>query len=172
MKKSLFIIIIVLIVILGAVVILKPTESTVVAPETSTSIPTETTTPNTPETSQASTTGGSRVKGPEEVTIKIGESGAVAGMIIKINGLGQDSRCPTDVTCIQAGSVTLKTTVSHGAISTNHDFISTAAPFVFEGYSIAIKNVTPVPKKSTGDIKLADYRITFEATPTAKGDNI
>jgi hypothetical protein len=173
MKNTVAIIILILVLIFGGLLIVRGNrETTAVAPTTDTVMPAPVTTSTGTSTAPATTTDAGRVKGPEQKTIAIGASGELAGMIIKINSLGQDSRCPTKVQCIQAGSVTLKTTVSKGKIVVDHEFITTAAPFVFEGYSIAIVNVTPVPTTSTGAIKLADYRVTFEATPTAKGDNI
>lgn len=169
-KSSLIAILIVLVIVIGAWIIIagRHREAVVEAPTTDT-------VPN-PATSQnagtAATTGGTRVKGPEQKTIAIAQSGVVGGITVKIVSLMQDSRCPTDVTCIQAGSVGVRTTLTKGKITTSHDFITGTAPFAFEGYNLSISNVTPSPVSGQAAIKLADYRITFTAAATAKGDNL
>ncbi len=168
MKKTVLIILVILIVVLGGLLLTRNSpESTAVAPVTDTATDLPLTvpepTPTNPDT---------RVRGPEQKTIAIGASGEANGVIIKITSLVQDSRCPTKVTCIQAGSVAVKTTVSAGKVSVDHEFATNTAPFAFEGYSIRIVSVTPVPTTAPNAIKLSDYRVTFEVTPTAKGDNI
>ncbi|MEO5645932.1 MAG: hypothetical protein ABIO57_02585 [Candidatus Paceibacterota bacterium] len=172
MKKTVVIILIILVILFGGLLLSHNDPSTtVIAPSvTDTSMPTNT----VPDTinQPVPSTDGTRVKGPERKTIAIGASAELAGMIIKVTSLAQDSRCPTQVTCIQAGSVGIHATVTKGGVTVDHDFASNTAPFVFEGYSIAMVNVTPVPTTGANAIKLSDYRLTFEATPTAKGDTI
>jgi hypothetical protein len=167
MKKTVVIILIILIIVLGGLAVLPRNHAaiTVVAPETS--VPTPPTNFSTPaDTSE------NRAQGPVQKTIAIGASGQLGNVIIKIDSLIQDSRCPTQVTCIQAGSVSVHATVSKGTVAVSHDFISTGTPFMFEGYSIKIVNVTPVPTTGANTVALSDYRVTFEATPIARGDNI
>ncbi|MES2225019.1 MAG: hypothetical protein V4478_03460 [Patescibacteria group bacterium] len=164
MKKPLVIILIVLIIVLGVLLIVRKKEATVEAPATE-----QTADQSTDATGTA--TAGSRVKGPEEKTIAMGQAGIIAGITIRVNGLAQDSRCPSDVQCIQAGSVGVLTTVSLGKVVTEHQFISNTGPFKFQGYDLELVKVTPVPT-SKAKITFADYRLTFRATPTAKGDNI
>ncbi|MDB5254645.1 MAG: hypothetical protein JWL92_21 [Candidatus Nomurabacteria bacterium] len=164
MKKTLLIILIIVLIVLGGIAASRhEAEAPVITPST-TDIST-----TTPEPTPSTDT---RARGPERKTIAIGASAEVNGVIIKVNSLVQDSRCPTKVTCIQAGSVSVKATVSNGTVSTDHEFNSNTRPFAFEGYSIAIVDVTPVPTIAPNAIKLSDYRITFEVIPTAKGDTI
>jgi hypothetical protein len=162
MKKSLrTIIIVAVIVIVGIVLIFTHKRPSPVVPVTTTQ------STNTTTTQPGGTTSIS-VKAPQQTVIKIGQSGVLAGITIKVVSLMADSRCPIGVNCLQAGSFAVRTTVTKGTITTSHDFISTAGPFSFEGYDFSIAKVTPTQVKGQPTIKLLDYRITFQAVPTPK----
>lgn len=164
MKKSLrTIIIVAIIAIVGIVVIFMHKRTPIVVPPSTTNT---TQSPNT--TTPPGTSSGSHAPAPQQATIKIGQSGVLAGITIKVVALMADSRCPIGVNCLQAGSFAVHTTVTKGTITTNHDFISIAAPFSFEGYDFSIAKVTPTQAKGQPTIKLSDYRITFQAVPTPK----
>jgi hypothetical protein len=170
MKKPLIIILAAAVIIIGIILIARKQDAVVVAPVTDTAaLPADTVGSDT----TPSSTSGTRVRGPEEKTLMIGQDGVIVdGITIKVVSLMQDSRCPTDVTCIQAGTVGVKTTVTKGKVTTSHDFITGTKPFSFQGYNIEIVNVIPSKISTAPAIKLSDYRITFRAQPTAKGDNI
>ena len=49
------------------------------------------------------------------ITIGVGQTGTVGDFEITFNSFVQDSRCPIDVQCIQAGAVNINVTFTHGA---------------------------------------------------------
>lgn len=97
------------------------------------------------------------------------ETGLEAGLGGKINNSGvqifpleviQDSRCPTDVQCIQTGTVKLKAKIVSGlgpseVIFTLGESITTKAEI------ITLTQVLPFPN-SKQIIKKEDYRFTFQ----------
>lgn len=73
-----------------------------------------------------------------------------------------DSRCPSDVTCIWAGTVSLKAKLESGD-TTETKTISLNTPFIFSGKSISLVKVSPMPY-SKQVIKTADYKFEFSVT--------
>lgn len=102
------------------------------------------------------------VKG--DITLKIGQKAeqkdGAANFSLTLDGITQDSRCPVNVTCIQAGAVTAQVTLKDALHTEKHDIISNATPYVFGEYHIALINVLPVPYSGTSIAK-KDYRLTF-----------
>jgi hypothetical protein len=72
----------------------------------------------------------------------------------------EDSRCPTDVQCIQAGTVRLKATLS-GDLGAYTATLELNKPLINEEVSITLKSVTPAPL-STHKITPGEYRFTLE----------
>lgn len=119
----------------------------------------------------ATSTSGGRVRGPEDITLQQGATGEAAGLAITFNRLVQDSRCPIDVQCIQAGAVNTNITLRSGNTVSTQNYASDGVPLVFAGYSISIKNV--LPARSEGkEIAQKEYKVTFHIAPNTKGDTI
>lgn len=76
-----------------------------------------------------------------------------------------DSRCPSDVTCIWTGELSLKVMLEKGT-NTQNMTLTLQSPVVFEAHKITLTNVTP-EKISTTTLKNSDYRFTFLVTPLA-----
>lgn len=110
----------------------------------------------------ASSTSGTVVATTTEVTIGPGQTGIIGGLSITFNSFVQDSRCPIDVQCIQAGAVTVNVTLSAGGQSEVRNFPSDEVPYSFGSYKIFIENIAP-PRRSKTEIPPAEYRITFRA---------
>ncbi len=118
---------------------------------------------NTEGTSVTDTTGGTTIPTPttpQAVTgVKIGEkytSGSFTGTVTEVL---EDSRCPKDVQCIQAGTVRVKVHATYGVLS--QDVVLTlGVPYTVSGHSFTLTNVTP-DKVSTQTIAPGDYRFTF-----------
>ncbi len=69
---------------------------------------------------------------------------------VKFVTVTEDSRCPSDVTCVWAGNARLQLTVSNGRSSKTLTLNSnTAAPLppdsTFAGYSVKLVNLSPYP---------------------------
>jgi hypothetical protein len=52
---------------------------------------------------------------PAEVTLEVGESRTVGSAVVHFAGVANDSRCPSDVTCVWAGNAEVQLVVSPAA---------------------------------------------------------
>lgn len=95
--------------------------------------------------------------------ISVGQSMMINGVRITLNEVTQDSRCPKDVQCIQAGNITLSVTLQSNTDKTNTSISSDRSPIAFDSYNISIVGIKP-DKISTTKIKSTDYKITFKVT--------
>lgn len=96
----------------------------------------------------------------QDVTVSIGEKKTVDTLSITLNKFVQDSRCPIDVTCIQAGAVTVNVTMTDGVKTETKNFPSDEAPQTFGAYKVSIVGIEPA-RESTKVIADKDYKITF-----------
>ncbi len=92
--------------------------------------------------------------------LSVGETGTVGGLSVTLNAFVQDSRCPVDVVCIQAGAVTVNVSFSTKAHTVTKNMPSDEVPQEFDGYRISITDIAPARKSNT-EIPSQDYRITF-----------
>jgi eight-cysteine-cluster-containing protein len=127
---------------------------------TSTDTPVATTTDNSTDT-KPGTTGGTTVVPEEgEVTLGVGETAAFRGILVTPVAVVEDSRCPVDVQCIQAGTVRVKLEIKSGLGTATKtvklgDFITT------EAQKVTFISVAP-EKRSTKEIKSSEYRFTVK----------
>ncbi len=96
-------------------------------------------------------------------TLAIGASDEVAGIQLKVVSLVEDSRCPSDVQCIQAGTVRVKVLVSGSEYT-----LTLNKPEVIGALSLTLVDATPA-KKSGQTITPQDYRFTFTIAQLPKG---
>ena len=101
-----------------------------------------------------------------EATLKVEEQKTIEGVGVLVNSVTEDSRCPTDVTCVWKGRVVLNTTLTDGTVNETHD-LTLDTPFTFNRHSIMITSVLP---HKTKDVTLSpqDYRITIQVTSNSK----
>lgn len=97
---------------------------------------------------------------PADITLGVGEKGTVGNLEITFNALVQDSRCPIDVQCIQAGAVNTNVTFKEGSHIETKNMPSDEVPQRFGEYMISIVQIAP-PRKSKKEISPPEYRITF-----------
>ena len=95
-----------------------------------------------------------------DLNLGVGQSGKIGILTVTFNKFVQDSRCPIDVQCIQAGAVNTNVTLQVGPHLETKNFPSDEVPYVFEGYKISIVSIYP-PRRSKVEIDPKDYRITF-----------
>lgn len=93
--------------------------------------------------------------------IGIGQTKNINGVDITFNKLVQDSRCPVDVQCIQAGAVTANVTFKVGNEIKTFNMPSDEVPQQFAGYKISIEEVKPARMSNT-EPEANSYRITFK----------
>ncbi|MFA6354465.1 MAG: hypothetical protein WCX12_02155 [Candidatus Paceibacterota bacterium] len=92
--------------------------------------------------------------------IGIGKSVFINGVRITLNRISQDSRCPTDVQCIQAGWVTTNVTLQSDTDKETRDISSNAAPVAFDSFKISIESIKP-SRVANSTPKPENYLITF-----------
>jgi hypothetical protein len=85
---------------------------------------------------------------------------------VRFDRVVSDSRCPTDVYCVQAGDAVVKITVT-GDGGTQTDELHTGAggphSTARSGLTISLEDLSPQPLSSR-PIPPGDYRATFTAT--------
>lgn len=99
-----------------------------------------------------------------DITLGVGQTGKVGGLSVTFNSFVQDSRCPIDVVCIQAGAVNVNVTLSDSEHSITKNMPSDEVPYEFDGYKVSIVSIAP-PRESKKDIPSGAYRITFHIVP-------
>lgn len=92
--------------------------------------------------------------------VGVGKSIFINGVRITLNKIIQDSRCPIDVQCIQAGWVTANVTLQSDTDKETIDMSSNTVPVAFDSYKISIENVKPL-RTSGSTLDLGSYLITF-----------
>ena len=82
---------------------------------------------------------------------------------IKFVSVVEDSRCPPDVQCIQAGNARIKVTVSRpGSAAKTFEMNTNLGEKgdIYEGYAIYLTNLSPVPETTVRNIQNT-YKATF-----------
>ncbi len=115
-----------------------------------TNVPSATTTvPNPPET--------------ESTTASLNQRILSNGVHITPLSVVSDSRCPTDVQCIQAGTVSITAKIEGDGGVRTQTFVM-GSPVSFGSKHVTLMSVTPA-KNSKTTITAADYRFTFSVAP-------
>jgi hypothetical protein len=94
------------------------------------------------------------------VEVGLGQTASSLGVTITPLEVLEDSRCPIDVMCIQAGRVRLRVSLTSGLGRADQVFII-GEPIATKAEEIALIEVKPA-KVSTIPIKDSDYRFTFK----------
>jgi len=99
-------------------------------------------------------------------TLKAGQQAAlnVDQVVVSFVNIPEDSRCPSDVTCVWAGQVTAVLRVVVGGQALGDKSLTQMAgqpvSVAFNGYSLTLSAVNPYPI-STTPIKPMDYEATL-----------
>jgi len=96
--------------------------------------------------------------------IEVGKSALVSGVNITLNSVVEDSRCPADVQCIQAGRVRVNVTLKSDTDTETRELASDTAPVGFDSYQVSIENVAPSPVAGTTP-EPGSYFVTFRVRP-------
>ncbi len=91
---------------------------------------------------------------------KLGETVSAFGAIITPEVLLEDSRCPTDVVCIQAGTVRVRAALMSGMGNAVQEF-TLGETYTTEAEMITLTEVSPLPI-STESISDSEYQFTFQ----------
>ncbi len=96
----------------------------------------------------------------EHVTIGLGQRVTVLGLTITPQAVLEDSRCPSDVQCIQAGTVRLRTHLAMRAGVETRE-LKLSESIAVGDMTVTLLEVLP-DTISTKPITSADYRFVFE----------
>lgn len=106
------------------------------------------------------------------LTLAVGGQARVApGIVLTLESVVADSRCPVDVTCVWAGEIRIALSIEspQSEAPREHFQLSTNAPAASaRGLHFELLGATPVPR-STAKIAAADYRIALRVTPATAG---
>ncbi len=118
----------------------------------------------------------------EEFTLAVGQSATVnaSTLTVKLVGVSEDGRCPSEVTCAESGPVSIAVTVQAGneepmeiTLRTFTDDQGRTPEMEFEGiqdrieykgYLIRVISVLPYPVNLEDKIEAGEYRVTFMVT--------
>ncbi len=108
------------------------------------------------EFTECPSTGGST--DPATAALAIGARATIRGTDISVLDLVEDSRCPVDVQCIQAGTVRVRVSVASYSLPFT---LTIGQPQVVGGATITLVSVIPEQKHSQETVQSSDYRFTF-----------
>lgn len=91
----------------------------------------------------------------------LGVQALTQGLMITPVEVVSDSRCPSDVQCIWAGEIEVKTTLATFVAHGEHNMKIGGEPQVFGDYTVRLIDASPAPV-STKPIAPAEYRLTYE----------
>lgn len=96
--------------------------------------------------------------------VGVGGSALVGGVNITLNSVVEDSRCPADVQCIQAGRVRVNVTLKSDTDTETRELASDATAVGFDSYQVSIESVVPSPVAGS-TTEPGSYLITFRVRP-------
>jgi len=96
------------------------------------------------------------------VVLAVGQSAALTpSMVLRVDQVVGDSRCPSDVTCVWAGEVTIALSLESGSGSQAFRLSDSAKSVTVQGLRFTLLSVEPYPRSDTS-IPVAAYRISIE----------
>lgn len=124
---------------LGGMLLGSQEQKVVNAPDsgvaTSTVTVVATTTPSTATTTESGS-------GQASLDLLLNQSGSTLGLTLTPTEVVDDSRCPIDVNCIQAGTVHMRASLSTTA-ATQAQLFEIGKPIVFGRYTVTLSDVGP-----------------------------
>lgn len=142
------------VVFLGAYYFLnRPTDSYVPTPtpqEQATTTPSNNSGTNAPTLPSAANT-----------EAALNQSVQALGVTLKPLVVTEDSRCPSNVQCIQAGTVRVRVRVGSDIDTESEKVFTLGTPMSLKAGTVELVSVAPL-KNSTQQIKSADYRFIFK----------
>ncbi len=99
-----------------------------------------------------------------------GQAEVAPGLVLTLESVVADSRCPVDVTCVWAGEIRIAFSLDSpdSEAPRNHFELSTGAPAASaRGLRFELLGAAPAPR-STTKLAPADYRISLRVTPETR----
>lgn len=98
---------------------------------------------------------------PAEGPVRLGEIAAVDGPKVRPDRVIEDSRCPADVQCIQAGRLVVRSTVIGGGWSKELD-LTLGVPLPVADGMLTLVDATPVPVAGESSKSAALFTFKFQ----------
>ena len=92
--------------------------------------------------------------------VALGEAYTSNDVVVTPLELVEDSRCPTDVQCIQAGTVRVRAKIESG-LGTSEMTLTLGEAITTEAETVTLSAVEPATKLSTVTVAPEEYRFTF-----------
>lgn len=99
------------------------------------------------------------------ITLALGQTGTAGALTLEPLSVVEDSRCPEDVQCIQAGRIRVRVSLAAGMGKADQVF-TIGEPITTEAETVTLTAVTPA-KNSKVQIADSDYRFTFKILKNA-----
>lgn len=96
----------------------------------------------------------------ERISARINQGSSAFGVKVTPREVLEDSRCPIDVTCIQAGTVRIRATLESGSGTSTQEF-KLDEPITTEVEEVTLVQVAPV-LESGKTVTTSEYVFTFE----------
>ena len=93
------------------------------------------------------------------LTARLNQTVSFAGGTGTVTEILEDSRCPVDVQCIQAGTVRIKVKFSYGSLNQSVN-LTLNQPYSMFGRSITLTDVAPEPRSTEARLP-GDYMFTL-----------
>jgi len=108
-----------------------------------------------------------QVQPGRQFDLSVGQQAQIQGssVSIRLAGVGEDSRCPSDVQCVWAGNAVVQLSLTSTQESSAEVKLNTTLDpksAQYGGYTIRLVGLKPVPKSGTR-IPAAEYIATLEA---------
>jgi len=100
---------------------------------------------------------------PEVATtgvIAVGETKYINGVRITLNKIVEDSRCPADAVCIQAGKIVANVTLKSDTDQETVNMSDSDAPRGFDTWKVSLVSSSPFPLASN-PTPFSKYKVTF-----------
>lgn len=103
----------------------------------------------------------------EEFDVRIGDTAYITDtdLSVRVDGVPEDSRCPSDVTCVWAGNARVWLTIRDGSRRDSTGVNSTLEPHAATrfGYTVQLIDVRP-PRVSGQEVRASDYIVRLVVT--------
>ena len=94
-------------------------------------------------------------------TMGVGETKYINGVRITLNKIIEDSRCPADAVCIQAGKIVANVTLKSDTDQETINIADTDAPRGFDTWKVSLVSSSPFPLASN-PTPFSSYKVTFK----------
>ncbi|HEX2722464.1 MAG TPA: hypothetical protein VHM24_06065 [Gemmatimonadaceae bacterium] len=109
-----------------------------------------------------------QVQTGREFDVAAGQEARVEGtpIVIRFQGVSNDSRCPADVQCVWAGNATVRFSVTRADGSSVESTLNTTLEprvVTFDGFTLTLVALKPTPRAGK-PVPAADYVATLQVT--------